>query len=190
MGNPDIGVGDFWMEEWVGGVLTPAGLPHRASWACFPFQSVPGHQASWQALSCSSSDSLFLLLLHGMAVVPFTELETALETTHGQIQIHVTLSCDLIRDQSTDIWKSESTYMSVLLTLLNSPLIKRLDSALLFCQTLLDSPQIQKLTETLSSDTWTLMFFCLLTAAHAGIIMYFLFTCEICIPHSLPFFCG
>lgn len=61
-------------------------------------------------------------------------------TPHMDRFIYVILSCDLIRDQSTDIWKSESTYMSVLLTLLNSPLIKRLDSAPLFCQALLELP--------------------------------------------------
>lgn len=71
-----------------GGALTPAGLPPTAAWAFSPSQGVPGHQASWQPLSCSSSESLFLLLLQGMAVVPFTELEKALEPPHGQSRVH------------------------------------------------------------------------------------------------------
>lgn len=61
------------------GGLTPVGLPQTAAWAFSPSQGVRGHQASWQPLSCSSSDSLLVLPLHGMAVVPFTEPERALE---------------------------------------------------------------------------------------------------------------
>lgn len=69
------------MDEGCVGVLTPAGLPQTAVRAFSPSQGDLGHQASWQPLSCSNSVSLFLLLLQGMAVVPFNELEKALETT-------------------------------------------------------------------------------------------------------------
>lgn len=59
---------------------TPAGVPQIAAWAPSLSQAPLGHQASWQPFSWSSSDSFLLLLLHGMAVVPLTELWTALDT--------------------------------------------------------------------------------------------------------------
>lgn len=61
-------------------VPTPAGVPQRAAWASSLSQAPPGHQASWQPFSWSRNDIFLLLLLHGMAVVPLTELWTALDT--------------------------------------------------------------------------------------------------------------
>lgn len=75
-----LSVGDFCMNGG-GDVLTPAALPQTAARAFSPSQGTPGHQASWQLLSRSSSVSFLVLLLQGMAVVPFIELLTALKRT-------------------------------------------------------------------------------------------------------------
>ena len=78
--------------QWWGGQLTPAGVPQTAAWAPSLSQGAAGHQASWQPLSCCSRDSLLLLLLHGMAVVPLTGLWTAL---------HANIRCVCVRHIQT-----------------------------------------------------------------------------------------
>lgn len=150
-----IRVGDFCMDEGCVGVLTPAGLPQTAAWALSPSQGDLGHQASWQPLSCSNNESLFLLLLQGMAVVPFNELEKALETTQ-ELSVHYT---NLQPNKKSIHWhKKKWKYLHV-----SPPYIVNISSLAILELFFADNcssiyPQLQKLMRTLSSEIGALIF--------------------------------